>query len=75
MGVTEGHVRRRVGAMSSRGALVAALLVVAGIVGYLMLGRGGDGPPGSATTAEPGARPSGDGDTRPFTTTNTRDQS
>lgn len=43
--------------MSSRGALVAALLVVAGIVGYLLLGRGGDGSSGEATpTEEAGAR-------------------
>jgi len=45
--------------MSSRGALVGALLVVAGIVGYLMFGRGEGSPPGPATTEEAGARASG----------------
>lgn len=51
--------------MSSRGALVAALLVVGGIVAYLLLGRGGDGPTGTAATEEAGARPSGGAATRP----------
>jgi hypothetical protein len=54
--------------MSSRGAWVAGLLVVAGmLVAYLLLGRGGDGRSGSSAVvqapAEGGARPSGS--TRP----------
>lgn len=46
--------------MSSRGALVGALLVVAGILGYLLLGRGEEPSGGTAATEPSGARPAGE---------------
>lgn len=51
--------------MSTRGAVIGMLLAVAGIVLYLLLGRGGDEPTGMPSGKEAAARPAGGAVARP----------